>query len=90
MTAANYHQAIALLKKRFGGKQKIVDKHLEVLFNVDSVASAHNVHTLRRLFDTVTSHIHSLQALDVQPATYASTFCPRLLTKIPNKLRLIP
>ena len=89
LTAANYHEAITLLKKRFGGKQQIVDKHLEALFNVDSVTSAHNVCVLRRLFDTITSHIRSLQALDLQPATYASTFCPRLLIKIPNEFRLI-
>ena len=83
LTAANYHEAIALLKNQFGSKQQIVDKHLEALFNVDSFTSAHNVCALRCLFDTVTSHIHSLQALDVQPwpATYASTFCPRLLTQ---------
>ena len=31
LTAANYHQAISVLKKRFGGKQQVVDKHLEVL-----------------------------------------------------------
>ena len=89
LTAANYHQAISVLKKRFGGKQQIVDKHLEVLFNTDPVVSDNNVRGLRRLFDTVTSHIRSLQSLDVQPATYASTFCPKLLSKLPHELRLI-
>ena len=86
LTAANYWETISLLKKRFGVKQHIVDKHLEELFNIEPVVSASNVHGLRRLLDTVTSHIHSLS---VQPATYASTFCPKLLTKLPNKLRLI-
>ena len=86
LTAANYREAISLLKKRFGVKQHIVDKHLEELFNIESVVSANNVHGLRRLLDTVTSHIHSLSVL---PATYASTFCPKLLTKLPNELRLI-
>ena len=60
LTAANYRQAISLLKKRFGGKQQIVDKHLEVLFNIDSVVSGNNVSGLQHLFDTVTSHIRSL------------------------------
>ena len=89
LTAANYHQAISLLKKRFGGKQQIIDKLLEVLFNIDPVVSGNNVNGLRHLFDTVTSHIRSLQSLDVPPATYASTFCPKLLTKLPHELRLI-
>ena len=86
LTAANYREAISLLKKRFGVKQHVVDKHLEELFNIELVVSANNVHGLRRLLDTVTSHIHSLS---VQPATHASTFCPKLLTKLPNELRLI-
>ena len=63
LTAASYQQAIALLKKRFGCKQQIVDKHLEALFNVDPVTGGHNVHALRRLFDAVTFHIRSLKHL---------------------------
>ena len=78
-----------MLKKRFGCKQQIVDKHLEALFNVDPVTGGHNVRALQRLFDAVTSHIRSLQALEVQPTTYASIFCPRLLNKIPNDMKLI-
>ena len=89
LTAANYREAISLLKKRFGIKQHIVDKHLEVLFSIEPVVSANNVSGLRRLFDTVTSHIRSLESLNVQPVTYASTFCPKLLTKLPSELRLI-
>ena len=83
LTAANYQQAVALFKK---SKQKIVDKHLEALFNVDPVTGGNNIRSLQCLFDAVTFHMGSLQALEVQPATYASTFCPRLLNKIPNDL----
>ena len=57
LTAANYHEAISTLKKRFGGKQQIIDKHLDVLFNTEAVVTANNVRGLRYLFDTVTSHI---------------------------------
>ena len=89
LTAVNYREAIATLKKRFGGKQQIVDKHLDVLFNVEPVVSTNNVRGLRRLFDTVTAHIRSLQSLEVRSATYASTFCLKLLSKLPNELRLI-
>ena len=46
LTAINYREAIATLKKRFGGKQQIVDKHLDVLFNVEPVVSANNVRGL--------------------------------------------
>ena len=89
LTTANYHEANSTLKKRFGGKQQIIDKHLDVLFNTELVVTVNNVHRLRCLFDTVTSHIQSPQSLEVQPVTYDSTFCPKLLIKLPNELRLI-
>ena len=60
LTAANYHEAIATLQKWFGNKQLIVDRHLDVLFNIEPVINTTNVRGLRRLFDTVTSHIRSL------------------------------
>ena len=31
LTTANYHEANSTLKKRFGGKQHIIDKHLDVV-----------------------------------------------------------
>ena len=88
LTASNYHEAIRNLHRRFGSKQQIIDKHLDVLFSVDPVHTS-NVRGLRHLFDTVTSHIRSLQALKVQPTTYANTFCPKLLSKLPHELKLI-
>jgi len=59
------------------------------MFNFEPVISDHNVRGLRRLFDTITSHIRSLKSLEFHPAAYATTFCPKLLTKLPNDLRLI-
>ena len=32
LTASNYNKAIAILKKRFGNKQVIINKHMEILF----------------------------------------------------------
>ena len=87
--ATNYHEAIATLQKRFGNKQLIVDRHLDVLFNIEPVVNTTNVRGLRHWFDTVISHIQSLQSLKVQSVTYASTFSPTLLTKSPQELWLI-
>ena len=36
LTAGNYHEAIKTLQKRFGSRQHIVDKHLDILFSVDT------------------------------------------------------
>jgi len=77
LTAANYREAISTLQKRFGNKQQIIDKHLDVLFNVDAVVNPSNVRGLRRLFDTVTSHIRSLHSLEVQSTIYANILCPK-------------
>ena len=87
LTSTNYHKAITTLQKRFGNKQLIVDTHMDALFNAEPVGNS--TRGLRRLFDSITSHIRSLQSLEVQSATYASTFCPKLLSKLPHELRLI-
>jgi len=59
------------------------------MFNNDPVTSDSNVCGLQHLFDTITSHIRSLQSLEFPQAAYANTFCPKLLTKLPHQLRLI-
>ena len=40
LTAANYCQAIETLKKRFGCKQLIVNKHMDALLQVEAVTSS--------------------------------------------------
>ena len=39
LTAAIYEQAITTLKKRFGSKQKIINKHMDAMLKIASVAS---------------------------------------------------
>jgi len=40
LTAANYRQAIETLKKRFGCKQLIINKHMDTLLQIDAVVWA--------------------------------------------------
>ena len=89
LTSENYREAIATLKKRFGSKQQIINKHMDVLLHVEPVTSAQNVKALRRLFDYVSSHLRSLQSLGVEPRSYGNLLCPVLLNKIPAELQLI-
>ena len=58
-----YEEVTATLKKRFGGKQKIIDKHVDALSKVGAVTSCHKVQGLRHLYDHVCSHIRSLRSL---------------------------
>ena len=88
LTAANYPKAIDTLKKRFGSKQQIVNKHMDVLLHVEAVTSPQNIRALHRLFDNVSSHVRGLQSLGVEPRSYGSLLCPVLLTKLPAELQL--
>ena len=46
LTATNYQEAIELLQGRFGKKQRIIDKHMEVLFGT----KISNLHQYEGLF----------------------------------------
>ena len=89
LTSADYGEAISILKKRFGSKQQIVNKHMDVLLNVDPVTSAQNVKGLRHLYDLVESHVRSLNSLGVTSDSYGNLLSPVLLNKLPPELRLI-
>ena len=89
LTATNYHEAIDTLKKRFGCKQQIVNKHMDALLHVEAVSSSQNTRALRRLFDNISCHIRSLKSLGVDSDSYGSLLCPVFLNKIPADLQLI-
>ena len=89
LTEANYAEAVSTLKKRFGGTQQIISKHMEALLQVEAVSSSQNVKALRRLFDNISSHMRSLASLKVREETYGSLLCPVLINKIPPDLQLI-
>ena len=88
LTSTNY-EAIAILKKCFGIKQHIINRHMEVLLNVEPVLSPHNLKRLRRLYDQLESHIRILKSLGVTPESYGSLLSSVLLNKLPSELRLI-
>lgn len=89
LTAANYKEAISVLQKRFGNKQQIVAKHMDILLNIDPVASSHNLKGLRQLCDTIESQVRGLKSLGVSADTYGSLLSSVLLNKLPQELRLI-
>lgn len=89
LSAANYQDAISILKKRFGNRQLIVSKHMEILLNIDPVTSDQNLRGLRRLYNDVEANTRSLKALGVQPEAYGTMLASVLLGKLPTDLRLI-
>ena len=72
LTSDNYHEAASIQKKRFGNKQQIITKHMDILLNMEPVTSVHNLKSLRHLYDLVESHIRSLKSLGVSSNSYGS------------------
>ena len=62
LTGSNYDEAIEILRRRFGNKQLIINKHMEQLLNTDGVTSQHDVKGLRSLYDVIESNVHSLNS----------------------------
>lgn len=89
LTAANYHKAIEILTKRFGNKQRIVDKHMEVLLSVKAVASDTHLKALRRLYDKIETQVRGLQSLGVSSDSYGSLLSSVVLSKVPQEIRLV-
>ena len=89
LTAANYKEGISVLERRFGNKQQIVAKHMDILLNVDPVTSSHNLKGLRHLCDTIESQVRGLKSLGVSADSYGSLLSSVLLNKLPQELRLI-
>ncbi len=62
---------------------------MDALLQVESVSSSQNARALRKLLDGVSSHVHSLQSLGVEPDSYSSLLCPVLISKLPPDLQLL-
>ena len=89
LTADNYTQAIAILEKRFGDKQLIINKHMELLLGIETITSSNQLAGLRRMYDRVESNIRSLEALGVPPESYGSLLSSIFLKKLPSDVRLL-
>ena len=88
VTVANYDEAVAILKKRFGDKQKIIDKHMETLLHLETVPS-HNLRNLREFVDKVESHVRGLRAFDVLSSSYGTLLSSIVMSKLPQDVRLV-
>ena len=62
---------------------------MDILLNVEPVASSNNIKALRHLYDLVKSHIRGLKALGVTSDSYGSLLSPVLLNKLPSEVKLI-
>ncbi len=89
LTAANYDEAVQVLKKRFGNRRQIIDKHMDALLKIEGVVSQHNVKGLRHLYDQVESHVQGLKSLGMSPESYGSLLASVFVSKLPQEIQLI-
>ena len=61
LTADNYKEAVMILKKRFGNKQQIITKPIDILLSLESVTSQHKLLELRQLFNLVEAQVRGLK-----------------------------
>ena len=89
LTAANYNEAIAILRKRFGNPQQIVNRHMEALLSIAAVSTHHDIKGLRKLHDSVAAHVRGLRALGVLSESYGGLLTSVLINKLPPEIKLI-
>ena len=63
LTGENYKEAVEILEAHYGNKQLIINKHMDILLDVQAVQSMHDVVALRKFYDNVESQMRSLKAL---------------------------
>ena len=88
-TDANYEEAISTLRKRFGNPQMIINRHMEALLSVPGVMSHQDIRGLRRLHDSIETHVRGLRALKVPAHSYGALLASALVNKLPPELKLI-
>ena len=87
LTSSNYEEAMSTLKRRFGNKQSIINRHIELLLHLEPVTSVRNLKG--QLFDAVESNMRGLKALRVSASSYGGLMSPILMSRLPSELRLI-
>ena len=88
LSASNYEEAIAILKKRFGNKQQIINRHMDILAHGSPVINE-DTRKLGELYDTLESHVRSFKSLGLPSGSYASLLSSIIMNKLPQELRLI-
>ena len=89
LTSSNYNHAVELLTKRFGSKQVIISKHIELLMQLPKVNDGNDLKQLRQLLDRTEAAVRSLQGIGISTETFGTFLTPVIMGKIPQELRLI-
>ena len=86
LSGSNYNYAVDLLRKRFGSKQVIISKHIELLMQLPKLNNSRDLKQLRQLLDKTEAATRSLQGIGVSSETYGTFLTPVIMAKIPQDL----
>ena len=86
LSSVNYSKAVAVLKKRFGNKQQVVNKHMDLLMQLEAVTSIRDLKGLRHLYDKIEGHVRSLKSLGVPQESYGSLLSSIIMKRLPQEL----
>ena len=88
LTAANYEEALDLLKQRYGKRTVIQRAHVNGMLNITPIHNEKDAGRLRAMYDNLETHYRGLNAMGVEENTYSSIVVPAILEKLPQALRL--
>ena len=89
LTSANYKGALEILQNRFTQKQVIINAHMDTLLNLKPARSMGNIKAVRKVVDSVKTHVRGLKALGIDSKQYGKLLVPILMDKLPEEIRLI-
>ena len=89
LTSANYKGALEILQNRFAQKQVIINAHMDTLLNLEPARSMGNIKAVRKVVDSVETHVRGLKALGIDSKQYGTLLVPILMDKLPEEIRLI-
>ena len=88
LSSANYEEAVALLKERYGDPQKIINAHMDALVNLPTVENTRDLKAVRHLYDEVEANVRALSALGRKAEEYGGLLLPFMFHKISEEIRL--
>ena len=89
LTEGNYATALKLLDERYGNKQVLVSRYMDVFVKIEKVKSLNDVARLRKLYDSVEMSLRNLTELGVETGTYGTLLINILFDRLPDGLKII-
>ncbi|KAK6181728.1 hypothetical protein SNE40_009525 [Patella caerulea] len=89
LTLDNYSNAIAILKRKYGNRQRIISRHTADLVNIPVISDVNNYRDLRRLYDKLEANIQSLDAMGIQSSAYGTILSSVIMSKLPHELKVV-